>query len=49
MDPKLYYDMGIAHEGLNENDQARTAFRQALTLKPDYESAQQHLDRLIGE
>ncbi len=49
MDPKLYYNMGIAHEGLNENDQARTAFRQALALKPDYESAQQHLDRLIGE
>ncbi len=49
MDPKLYYNMGIAHEALNENDQARTAFRQALSLKPDYESAQQHLDRLIGE
>jgi Flp pilus assembly protein TadD len=49
MDPKLYYNMGIAHEALNENDQARTAFRQALTLKPDYISAQQHLDRLIGE
>jgi Flp pilus assembly protein TadD len=49
MDPKLYYNMGIVHEALNENDQARTAFRQALALKPDYGSAQQHLDRLIGE
>ena len=49
MDPKLYYNMGIAHEALNEDDQARNAFRLALELKPDYVSAQQHLDRLIGE
>jgi len=49
MNAKLYYNMGIVHEALNENDRARNAFRQALTLKPDYESAQQHLDRLIGE
>lgn len=49
MNPKLYYNMGIVHEALNENEQARNAFRQALVLKPDYESAQQHLDRLISE
>lgn len=49
LEPKLYYNIGIVHEALNEHDQARTAFRQALVLKPDYESAQQHLDRLIGE
>ncbi len=47
--PRLYYNLGIAYEGLNEKDKARDAFRLALKLKPDFQSAQEHLDRLIEE
>ncbi len=46
---KLYYNLGIAYEGLNENDKARESFRLALKLDPDYTSAQEHLDKLIEE
>jgi Flp pilus assembly protein TadD len=49
MDPKLYYNFGIAYEALNERDKAREAFRLALKVKPDFRSAQEHLDKLIEE
>ncbi len=49
MDPKLYYNRGIAYEALNEKDKARDSFRLALKLNPDFKSAQEHLDRLIEE
>jgi Flp pilus assembly protein TadD len=48
-DPKLYYNIGIAYEGLNDNEHARNAFRLALKLDPQLTSAQEHLDRLIEE
>jgi len=47
--PRLYYNLGIAYEALNEKDKARDSFRLALKLKPDFRSAQEHLDRLIEE
>jgi len=47
LEPKIYYNLGIAYEVLSENDLARASFRLALKLKPDYKSAQEHLDRLI--
>lgn len=49
VDAKLYYNLGIAYEALNEMGDAREAFRLALKLNPAYESAQEHLDRLIEE
>ena len=49
IDPKLYYNMGIAYEGLNDKEHARNAFRLALKLDPQLVSAQEHLDRLIEE
>jgi tetratricopeptide (TPR) repeat protein len=49
MDPRLYYNFGMAYEGLNEKDKARESFRLALKLKPDLKSAEEHLDRLIEE
>ncbi|UCG91028.1 MAG: tetratricopeptide repeat protein [candidate division WOR-3 bacterium] len=48
-EPKLYYNLGIAYEALNENNEARQAFRLALKLDPHFASAQEHLDRLIEE
>ena len=48
-DAKLYYNLGIAYEALNEASDARDAFRLALKLNPEYKSAQDHLDRLIEE
>lgn len=47
MDSRLYYNLGIAYEALNETEKARDAFRLALELNPEFISAQEHLDRLI--
>lgn len=49
VDPKLYYNLGIAYEALNEVTDARDSFRLALKLNPEFKSAQEHLDRLIEE
>jgi tetratricopeptide (TPR) repeat protein len=47
VEPKLYYNFGLAYEALSETDQARDSFRLVLKLDPDFKSAQEHLDRLI--
>jgi Flp pilus assembly protein TadD len=47
VDPRLYYNLGIVYEALNEIADARDAFRLALKLNPEFKSAQEHLDRLI--
>lgn len=49
MEPKLYYNMGLAYEGLNDKDNARNAYRLALELDADLLSAREHLDKLIEE
>ena len=49
VDPKLYYNLGIVYEALNEIADARDSFRLALKLNPEFTSAQEHLDRLIEE
>lgn len=46
-DPKLYYNLGIAHEALNEREKAINSFRQALSLDSSFKLAQEHLDRLV--
>ncbi|MEO0164820.1 MAG: tetratricopeptide repeat protein [candidate division WOR-3 bacterium] len=46
-DPRLYYNLGIAQEALNNRDEAIKFFRQALSLDPNFTSAQEHLDKLI--
>ena len=48
-DARLYYNLGIAYEALNETGEARDAFRLVLKLTPDNKSAQEHLDKLIEE
>ncbi len=48
-DARLYYNLGIAYEALNEMNEAREAFRLVLKLDPDHKSAQEHLDKLIEE
>ncbi len=48
-DARLYYNLGIAYEALNEMNEAREAFRLVLKLAPDHKSAQEHLDKLIEE
>lgn len=49
IEPRLYYNLGIAYEALNEIGDARESFRLALKLNPDFKSAQEHLDELIEE
>ncbi len=48
-DPRLYYNLGIAYEALNEISDARDAFRLVLKLEPGHKSAEEHLNRLIEE
>jgi Flp pilus assembly protein TadD len=48
-DPRLYYNLGIAYEAMNEVSDARDSFRLVLKLEPEHKSAQEHLDRLIEE
>lgn len=48
-DWRLYYNLGIAYEGLHEVGDARAAFRLVLKLEPGHKSAQEHLDSLIDE
>jgi tetratricopeptide (TPR) repeat protein len=49
IEPRLYYNLGIAYEAMNEISDARESFRLALKLNPDFKSAQEHLDELIEE
>ncbi|MGB3341895.1 MAG: tetratricopeptide repeat protein [bacterium] len=49
MNPALYFNMGMAHEGLNERDEARNSFRLTLKLNPDDKAAQEHLTKLVEE
>jgi len=46
---ELYYNLGMAYEGLSEKDKARDSFRLVLKLNPNYKSAQEHLIKLIEE
>lgn len=48
-DWRLYYNLGIAYEGLHEVSDARAAFRLVLKLEPEHKSALEHLDSLIDE
>jgi tetratricopeptide (TPR) repeat protein len=49
IEPRLYYNLGIAYEAMNEISDARESFRLALKLNPDFKSAQEHLEELIEE
>ncbi len=46
---RLYFDMGMAYEGLNDYEQAREAYRAALTIDDEHKEAREHLDRLIEQ
>lgn len=48
-DAQLYFQMGMAYEGLNDHEQARKAYRAALDIDKEHKEAQEHLDRLIEQ
>ncbi len=48
-DATVYYSLGVSYEGINAVDEARECFKRALEIDPNLESAQEHLDKLIGE
>ncbi|MEO0097704.1 MAG: tetratricopeptide repeat protein [candidate division WOR-3 bacterium] len=45
----IYYQLGIAYEGLNEIDKAKEMYRKSLELKPDFDEANKRLDELVKE
>ncbi len=46
-DPKLYYNLGIVYEALNDRENAIKFLRLALSLDPGLKSAQEHLEKLV--
>ncbi|OGC41954.1 hypothetical protein A2Y85_06465 [candidate division WOR-3 bacterium RBG_13_43_14] len=48
-DARLYFNMGMAYEGLSSHEQARNAYRAALEINKEYKEAREHLDRLIEQ
>lgn len=44
---RLYFNIGLTHERLNNTDAAETAYRQALALSPGWAVAQNRLDRML--
>ncbi|OYD17215.1 hypothetical protein CH333_01600 [candidate division WOR-3 bacterium JGI_Cruoil_03_44_89] len=47
-DPKIYYNMGIAYESLNQLDKARVCFKKAVEIEPKNQQAKQHLEKIVG-
>jgi len=45
----IYYQLGIAYEGLNERDKAKEMYRECLKLNPNFEEANKRLDELVKE
>ncbi|RKX70336.1 hypothetical protein DRP53_05295 [candidate division WOR-3 bacterium] len=48
-DFRVYYNLGIAYEGLAQKEDAVDAFQAALEFDPENEKAKEHLRRLIEE
>jgi tetratricopeptide (TPR) repeat protein len=46
--PKNYYDLGIVYESINRIAEAKEMFAKALALDSCFQSAKEHLDRLVG-
>jgi len=46
---KVYYNLGIAYEGLSKKEEAVEAFQAALEFEPENEKANEHLKKLIEE
>ncbi|HID32681.1 MAG TPA: tetratricopeptide repeat protein [bacterium (Candidatus Stahlbacteria)] len=46
---RLYYNLGIAFEGLSQKEDAVEAFQATLEIEPENEKAKEHLKRLIEE
>lgn len=45
----IYYQLGIAYEGLNEIDKAKEMYRKSLELNPNFKEANKRLDELVKE
>lgn len=43
----IYYQLGMAYEGLLKIDKAREMYRECLKLNPNFEEANKRLDELI--
>lgn len=47
-DPKIYYNMGIAYESLNQLDKARVYFKKVVEIEPKNQQAKEHLEKIVG-
>ncbi len=45
----IYYQLGIAYEGLNQFAEAKEMYRKSLELNPDFKEAHKRLDELVKE
>ncbi len=46
-DPQIYFNRAVILGGLHRNDDARAAFTQAITLKPNYEEARHEFGQFL--
>lgn len=47
-DPKIYYNIAIAYESLNQLDKAREYFKKTVEIDPDNTQAKEHLKEIVG-
>ncbi|MGM0441550.1 MAG: tetratricopeptide repeat protein [Elusimicrobiota bacterium] len=44
---EVYYNMGIAYEGMNNTEQAQKTYQEVLNIDPDHQLAKKHLDDML--
>ncbi|MCL2799024.1 MAG: tetratricopeptide repeat protein [Endomicrobia bacterium] len=45
---EAYYNIGLINETSNNTDEAKKMYSKALSINPDYKTAREKLNRLIG-
>lgn len=45
---EAYYNIGLINESSNKTDEAKEMYSKALSLKGDYKTARERLNKLIG-
>ncbi len=44
---EVYYNIGIAYEGINNTESAQKSYQQVLNLDPEHKLAKEHLDDML--
>lgn len=47
-DPKIYYNIGLIYQTLNDDEQAKKYFKKTVDLKPNYQKARKSLEEVTN-